>query len=230
MNGSASTSCPSAVRQCVELALKDLRLELRAREVGLVIAPFGAVALLLIPMAIDTNTPLLRQLGPGMYWLVVLLFGVLIALRDTAVEAPEQLAVLRLLGIDPAVLLMGRAMANSVLVLLFEVLLVPVSIALYNPDLTGWPWMLLVLPLVAGGLALLGTIANSLARGLSGRSTIGPLLVIPIAVPLLLAAAQATRGAGLGRAPWPWLLLIAVVDIAAILLLLLTAHHQEETA
>lgn len=229
MNGSAPTSYPSALRQCVELVLKDLRLELRAREVGFVIAPFGAVALLLIPMAIDTNTPLLRQLGPGMYWMVVLLFGVLIALRDTAVDTAEQLAVLRLLGIDPAILQMGRAMANSVLVLVFEVLLVPVSIALYNPDLTGWPWMLLGLPLVAGGLALLGTIANSLARGLSGRSTIGPLLVIPIAVPLLLAAAQATRAAALGRAPWPWLLLIAVVDIAAILLLLLTADHQEET-
>lgn len=226
---SSTTTYPSAVRQCGELALKDLRLELRAREVGLVIAPFGAVALLLIPMAIDTNTPLLRQLGPGMYWMVVLLFGVLIALRDTAVETPEQLAVLRLLGIHHGVQLMGRAMANSVLVLLFEMLLVPVSIALYNPDLTGWPWMLLVLPSVAGGLALLGTIANSLARGLSGRSTIGPLLVIPIAVPLLLAAAQATRGAGLGREPLPWLLLIAVVDVAAILLLLLTADHQEET-
>ncbi|MDA3644083.1 heme exporter protein CcmB [Saccharopolyspora indica] len=221
---------PNAVRQCAELALKDLRLELRAREVGLVIAPFGAVALLLIPMAVDASTALLRQLGPGMYWVVVLLFGVLVAVRDTAVEAPEQHAVLRLLGVEPAVLQMGRALANFVLVLLFELLLLPVSIALYDPDLTGWPWLLLALPLTAGGLALLGTIANSLARGLTGRSTIGPLMVVPIAVPLLLAAVQSTRAAGLGRAPWPWLLLIAVVDVAALLLLVLTAHHQEETA
>ncbi|GAB3685404.1 heme exporter protein CcmB [Saccharopolyspora sp. ID03-671] len=216
-------------RQFLEIALKDLRLEMRAREVGLVIAPFGAVSLLLIPMAIDTNTPLLRQLGPGLYWVVVLLFGVLVTFRDTAVERPEQLAVLRLCGVDPAVRLAGRALANAVLLLLFELLLAPVAIALYSPELTGWAWMLVPVVLVAGGLSLLGTLANTLARGLAGRTALGPLLVVPLAVPMLLAATQIVRSVDLGRA-WPWVLLIAIVDVVVALGVLLTADYLEEMA
>ena len=61
-----------------------LALERRTGEALLVVAPFGAVALLLLPMAVGTDIPLLRQVGPGFYWLVVLLFGVMLTVRHSA--------------------------------------------------------------------------------------------------------------------------------------------------
>lgn len=220
----------SPLRQCGELAKRDLRLEWRSGETLLVIAPFGAVALLLAPMAVGTNMPLLSRLGPGLYWLVVLLFGVLVTLRHSATETPEQLAVLRLCGIDPVVRVAARVVANTALLLLFEAILAPVAVILYSPDLAGGWWLLPVLPLVAVGLAVLGTMASALAHGLASRTTLGPLLVVPIAVPLLLAATQVQQAAQLGRAPWPWLLLVATVDLAAALLVVLVARHLEELA
>ncbi len=220
----------SAPTQCAEIAKRDLRLEVRAGEAMLVIAPFGAVALLLAPMAVGTNTPLLRQLGPGLYWLVVLLFGVLITFRHSATENSAQRGVLRLCGVDPVVRLAGRAAANIVLLLAFQTLLAPVAFVLYAPELTGGWWLLPVLPLVAVGLGVLGTLANALADGLAGRTTLGPLLVAPIAVPLLLAATQVLEAARLGRPPWPWLLLMLTVDLAAMLLGALVARHLEEVA
>lgn len=219
---------PGPWQQCRQIARKDLRLEWRTGEALLVTAPFGALALLVVPLAVGTNTPLLRQVGPGMYWVVVLLFGVSVTLRASAVDTPAQLAVLRLSGVHPIVRLAGRSLASAVLLLGFEAVLLPVAVLLYDPDLVGWPWYLAVLPLVAAGLAILGTAAGALAQQLAGRTTVGALLVIPVAVPLLLGATQVGQAALYGRPPWPWLLLILAVDLTAAAAVALCATHLEE--
>jgi heme exporter protein B len=226
----ATTTTPGSIRQCVELARKDLRLELRAGEALLVTAPFGAVALLLVPLAVGSDVPLLRQVGPGLYWVVVLLFGVLVTLRQSAVDGSAQLAVLRLCGVHPGVRLAGRAVANAVLLLAFEVVLAPIAVLLYDPDLSGWPWLLPVFPLVAAGLAVLGTLSNALTEGLAGRTALGPLLVVPVALPLLLGASQTLEAARYGREPWSWLLLILTVDLVAAVATGFVARHLEESA
>ncbi|OLT41768.1 ABC transporter permease [Saccharomonospora sp. CUA-673] len=220
---------PGALQQGVELARKDLRLELRAGEALLVTAPFGALALLLVPLAVGSDVPLLRQVGPGLYWVVVVLFGVLVTLRQSAVDNPAQQAMLRLCGVHPGVRLAGRAAANAVLLLAFEVLLAPVAVLLYDPELSGWPWLLAVFPLVAVGLAVLGTLASALAHGLAGRTTLGALLVVPVALPLLVGATQTLDAARYGRAPWSWLLLMLTVDLAMAVAVGLTARHLEES-
>lgn len=219
---------PGPLRQCVELARKDLRAETRAGEALLVIAPFGAVALLLVPLAVGTDIPLLRELGPGLFWVVVLLVGVLVTLRASAVDGPAQLELLRLCGVTPATRLVGRALANAALLLAVQALLAPVAVALYDPDLSGWPWLLPVALLVAGGLGVLGALADAVAQGLAGRTTLGPLLVAPLAVPLLLGATQVLAAARYDRGPWPWLVLMATTDLVAALATVLVAAHLEE--
>ena len=219
---------PGPLQQALELARKDLRLEARAGEALLVTAPFGAVALLLVPLAVGTDVPMLRSVGSGMYWVVVLLFGVLITLRQSAVDAPPQVALLRLTGIHPAVQLLGRAAANAVLLLAFELAVLPVAVIVYDPPLNSWPWLVPVLPLVAIGLAVLGTLAGALTQGLAGRTTLGPLLVVPLALPLLLAATQTAEATRYGRPPWNWLALLALVDLVAALAVVLSARSLEE--
>ena len=221
---------PGPLRQILELARKDLRLEFRTGEALLVTAPFGAVGLFLVPVAVGTDIPLLRSVGPGMYWVVVLLFGVLVTLRQSAVDTPAQVALLRLTGLNPAVRLLGRGLANGVLLLAFELVLLPVMIMLYDPPLAGWAWLLAVLPLVAAGLAVLGTLAGALAQGLAGRTALGPLLVVPLALPLLLSATQVGEATLYGRQPWAWLLLLTLVDLIAALAVVLSARHLEEVS
>lgn len=223
-------SAAGAGSQVLALARSRLVTEQRTGEALLVIAPFGAIALLLLPMGVGTDLPLLRTVGPGYYWLVILLFGVLLGGRHSGEDGPAQRALLTQCGVDPPVRLLGRIVADAVLLIIFQALLAPVAIALYDPDLAGWPWLLLVVPLVAGGLASLGALAEELTAGSLGRSTLAPLLVAPLALPLLLGATQALEAARFGRAPWPWVLLMMLADLVVLLGTLLSARILEDTA
>ena len=214
----------------LRITRKNLLLERRAGEALLVTAPFGAVALWITPVAVGTDTPLLRTLGPGMYWLVILLFGVLVTLRQSAVDLPSQAGLLVLAGVPGPVRLFAGALASALLLLVFELMLAPVALVLYDPLLDGWPWVLAMLPAVAAGLALLGGIAEALLQPLGMRMTLGPLLSVPLALPLLLGATQTSEAASVGRSPLPWFLLVLIVDLVLILAALFVGRVLEESA
>lgn len=210
------------------IARTDLRSELRTGEVLAVTIPFGAVALLLIPFGIGTDVPLLRQIGVGIYWAVVLLFGMLVALRRSAAEGPAQRDLLGLLGVDPAARFAGRALSTGVLLLAFELILGPVALALYDARISGWPWLAIVVPLVAAGLALLSTLIGSIVGGTASAPALVPLLVAPLSIPILLAATQAGEGLRLGESILAWLLLLVVMDILLAIAGVLTARPLQE--
>ena len=224
------SAAPGPLRQALVLARKDLCIESRTREILLVVTPFGALALVLVPISVGTDAPLLRTVGPGVYWSMVTLFGALVTLRQSALDPPALVAALRLAGTGPAVRLAARAAANTVLLLVFEVLLLPVMIAVYDPEAVVWGAALLVLPLVAVGMGVLGAVTGALTHGLAERSALGPLLLVPLGLPLLLGAGQVGEAARYGRPAAPWLLLIVTVDLAAVVLAAMSAPHLEEVA
>ena len=217
------------IHHVLVLIRSQLRNERRAAEVATVVIPFGAVALLVIPMAVGIETTLLAHIGPGLFWAVVLLFGVLVTQRESGAEGSPQRDLLTLLGVDPAARFAATAIANTILVLVFEVAVGAITIVLYDPDVVGWGWIALVLPLVAAGLAMLGTIAASVTTGLGGRGALAPLLIAPIAIPIMLGAAQATEGLRVGAGILRWVLVLAVVDVLLMLAGVLTARPLEES-
>ncbi|MBU1228192.1 MAG: heme exporter protein CcmB [Actinobacteria bacterium] len=215
--------------QAAEMARKDLRTEVRTGEVFLITIPFGAVALMLIPLAVGTDTPLLRNIGPGMFWVVVLLFGVLVATRQSGVEGTPQQDLLSLLGIDPAAQFTGRAGATTLLLLAFELVLGPVALALYDPQPKGWPWIALLVPLVAAGLGLLGTLAATIASSIASSALV-PLLVAPLSVPILLAATQTMDGLRYGNTILGWILLLVTMDLLLAVAGVLSARPLQEAS
>lgn len=222
------TAAVPPLTQALVLAGKDLRLERRTGEAFLVVAPFGAVALLMVPLAVGADTPLLRTLGPALFWVVVLLFGVLVTVRGSAVDGPAHRAVLALAGVTPRVRLAGRALGNTALLCGFQAVVAPVALVLYAPEPAGWVWLAPMVPLVAVGLGTLGALADQVSEGLAGRAVLGPLLVAPITVPLLLGATGVLDAARYGRPAWPWLVLVVTVDLAAALLAAWCARHLED--
>ena len=115
-------------RQVAWVIRKDLRIELRSGEALLITVPFGALALMMVPLAVGTDIPLLAELGPGMLWLVILLFGMLVTFRATSLDTPQIRDLLALNGLDPAAALVGRSIASSGLLLALIVILTPVMI------------------------------------------------------------------------------------------------------
>jgi heme exporter protein B len=217
------------IRHVAVLVRSQLRTERRAGEVATVVIPFGAVALLVIPMAVGIDRPLLARIGPGLFWSVVLLFGIVVTQRQSAGADRPQRDLLTLLGVDPAARFAATALANTALLLAFEVAVGAITVFLYDPDVVGWAWLALILPLVAAGLAMLGAVAASVTSGLGGRSALAPLLVAPIAIPILLGAAQATEGLRAGAGILRWVLVLAVVDVLLALAGVLTARPLEES-
>lgn len=214
--------------QVLAIARRDLGRERRSGEVAWVTIPFGAIALLLVPLAVGINQDVLRRIGTGMLFVVVLLFGVLTAVRRTSMETPAQRDAIALLGVDPVAEFAGKTMASAFLLLGFEIVMGAVALALYGLDAGEWGWMVLIMPLTAIGLAELGTISGAIATSINAGPALVPLLVTPLAIPLLLGATQTVElsrdGGNLS-----WLLLMAVVVLALAIVGVLTARPLQET-
>ena len=215
-------------QQTFAVARRDLDRERRSGEVLWVIVPFGAIALLLVPLAVGINQDVLSRIGTGMLFVVIMLFGVLTAVRRTSIETPEQRDAIALLGIDPAAEFVGKTVAGAILLLGFEVVMAAVALVLYGLDVSSWGWMVVVLPLTAIGLAELGTISGSIAASTNAGPALVPLLVTPLAIPLLLAATQTVsveRNGGI----LAWLVLMAIVVLALAIVGVATARPLQET-
>lgn len=215
--------------QAAAIAARDLHREWRSGEILWVTVPFGAIALLLIPLAVGADTQRLRAIGPGLFWVVVMLFGVLIAARRTATETTEQRDLVALLGVDPAADFSGRAMASGAFLIGFEVVVGLVAVVLYDIDLSLWPWLIVVLPVAATGLALLGTLTSSIAASVQAGPALIPFLVAPLSVPLLLGATQALDGIQPSGGILAWVLLMVTVDVVLAVAGIVTARPLQET-
>ncbi len=215
--------------QARAVARRDLERERRVGEVVWITVPFGAIALLLIPIAVGTDTPLLQQIGPGLYWVVVMLFGVLVAVRRTASETQAQRDLVSLLGIDAAATFTGRVLAGTGLLVGFELVIGAVAVVLYDIRLDGWPWLFLIIPLAAVGLGSLGAVAGAVTTSLNTSAALVPLLVAPLAVPLLLGATEAMDVLQTDGGILPWILLMVVVDLVLAIGGVLTARGLQET-
>ena len=99
-------------RDAALVAGKDLRIEGRSR-VGLSqVAPFGIVALVLFAFALGPDRQIMAKGAPGLFWVAVLFCTVLAVQRSVSVESADGARDgLRLSGIDPAGLFLGKSIA-----------------------------------------------------------------------------------------------------------------------
>ena len=215
--------------QAFTITRRDLLRERRSGEVLWVTLPFGAIALLLVPLAIGTDIRTLEAIGLGMFWVIVMLFGVLIAIRQTNTETQPQRDLVALSGIDPAAQYVGRSFASFLLLVVFEVVLVVVTIALYDIPLVGFGWMPLVIVLVAAGLSLLGTLAAGIVSTGRSAAALVPLLVAPLSVPLLIGATQTFEALRFGRSSLTWVLMMTVVTLLLAVAGVLSARPLQES-
>ena len=175
------------------------------------------------------NQDVLQKIGTGMLFVVVMLFGVLTSVRRTTVETPAQRDAIALLGVDPVAEFTGKAMASALLLLVFELAMGAVAVALYGLDLSGWGWMLAVMPLTAVGLAELGTLSGAITASVNAGPALVPLLVTPLAIPLLLGATQTVESIGRDGVNLAWPLLMTIVVLALAIVGVVTARPLQET-
>ena len=165
----------TARRHLAALISSQFRDELRAGEVLMVVLPFAVVGLLAIPMAVGIDTPLLERIGSGMYWVIVMLFGVIVTQRHSSALPTATRDMIRLAGVDPAVRFGATALVSFLLLLIFEVGAGLVALVLYGSTVPGAWWLVAILPLTAAGLAMLGTPARKAGANFSSMPHTGKL-------------------------------------------------------
>jgi heme exporter protein B len=203
-------------RDAVLVAGKDLRIEMRSRVATNQVAPFALLVLVLFAFALDNNQGVLVQAAGGLYWVAVLFSGLLAVQRSSGIEASDgSRDQLRLSGLDPAGIFLGKAAAVAAELLALEVLLAAGIVILYNASIGGVVLVVLTNLFATAGLAAAGTLYGSLSAGLKVRETLLPLLLLPVAAPVLLAATEAWQDALAGHPGdgTPWLNLLAVFAV-----------------
>jgi heme exporter protein B len=206
----------SIVRQSLLVAGKDLRIEARSRVALNQVVPFGGIVLVLFAFALDPDRGLLPRVAPGLFWVAVLLAGLLATSRAFTVENDNGVRdALRLSGLDGAALFCGKALAVAAELLVLEVILGAGVVVLYDLE-PHHPLVLGVTALVAtAGLAAAGTVYGALAAGLRVRETLFPLLVLPVVAPVMLGGTRAFEAAleGTPGEAWPWVQLLGVFAV-----------------
>lgn len=184
-------------REAALVAGKDLRVEVRSRVVLNQVVPFAVVVLLLFGVAVDPDRGFLRQAAPGLYWVAVLLSALLVVQRSFAVESADGgRDGLRVAGLDPAALFLGKAAAAAALLLGLEVVLAVGVSLLYGVSLVGGLPLIAASSLLAtAGLVAPGTIYGALASGVRARETLLPLLFLPAVAPVMIGATRAFEAA-----------------------------------
>jgi len=200
---------------------KDLRIERRARVSTNQVLPFALAVLLLFGLALGPDRVTLENAAAGLFWVTVLFATVLGVQRSFALETADDAADgLRVSGLDPAGIFFGKAAALAIQLVVLELVLAVLAAFLYGMPLSGAALLVGTCLAATLGLASIGMLYGVLSIGTRFRETVLPLLLLPVAAPVLLGAVKAwkaalagTPGSGLG---WLELLLVFAAAYLAI--------------
>jgi heme exporter protein B len=200
-------------RDALLVAGKDLRLELRSRVTTNQVAPFAMLVLLLFAFALDPDRGVLDRATAGLYWVAVLFCALLAVQRTFTIEAADgNRDALRLAGLDPTGIFLGKFLGVAAQLLALEALLLAGVAVFYGTALHGLPLLLATCVVATAGIGAAGTLYGVLAAGLRVRETVLPLLLLPVLAPVLIAATRAFEAAlsDSSSEGWPWLNVLLV--------------------
>jgi heme exporter protein B len=198
------------------IAGKDLRLEWRSRVTTNQIAPFALLVLILFAFALDPDRGILTRATAGLFWVAVLFSGLLALQRTFAIEAADgNRDGLRLSGLDPAGIFLGKAGAVALELLVLEIVLGAGVALMYGTTFRSWLLLVVTCLVATTGVAAAGSLYGVLAAGLRVRETLLPLLLLPILAPVLLGATRSFEAAlaGVPSDGWPWVELLAAFAV-----------------
>jgi heme exporter protein B len=127
--------------------------------------------------------------------------------------------------VDGSALLIAKALALLAYLLALEIVAVPAfALLLLGPSLgQALPGLCLVLALADLGIAVIGTLVSALVVRTRARDLLGPLLALPLLIPVVLGASSAIApllsadapafGAWFTGSPARWLATLAVYDL-----------------
>ncbi len=194
----------------------DLRLEWRGKVVLTQVTPFVLATVMLFGFALDADSATLRRTSTGLFWVVVVLSAVLVSQRGAAAERNDGLGdALRLTGMSPAGMFLGRFLSLAAQLVVVEVVAALAMVVVFDLSPRGPVLSLTAMVLATAAIAAACALYGPLVAGISARETVLPLLLVPALAPVLLAATRAmevAQGRGVGDG-WSWAGMLLIVTL-----------------
>jgi heme exporter protein B len=183
---------PSALAFRAILA-KDLRTELRTLQSLPAMALFATTTFVIFRFGLD-RTALSGSLAAGVLW-ATLLFAAILGVNRLFVAEREEggFDAIRLAPIDRGALFAAKAAALLAYLVVLELIVVPVFAIFFLDSATALAPLAAVLLLADIGLAATGTLISSMAVNSRARDLLAPLVLLPLVVPLMIAATGASE-------------------------------------
>jgi heme exporter protein B len=200
-----------AFRQFRALLRKDIVSELRTREMVASMFLFVVLAMIVFhyaftahgssggsgggPGSAGDGSGDLSLFAGGMLW-VVFVFGALLGLNRSFVHEKDEgcLDGLLLCPVDRVTIFLAKMTANLIFLGVIQVLAIPVFVVIFASGRVAahLPGFLALIVLADVGIAALGTLVATISMNTRARDLLLPILFLPLAIPLLIAAASGT--------------------------------------
>lgn len=220
------------MKAALALLARDVRLAWReGGAIGTALG-FYLVVIVITPLGLGPDLNLLARIAPGMLWLALLLAALLSA--DRIFHNDYEDGALDVLTTGPLPLSLVAAIKSLAHWLTTGVplaLLVPLLGLLLNLPLAASPLLVLAMLVGTPAVSFIAAIGASLTLGLRRSGLLLALLVLPFYVPVLIFGVATASAAITGPAsPWPPLLMLCALSLAAIVLAPIAAAAALRTA
>ena len=190
------------VRQALTLAAKDVRAELRSKDVLVSVVVFALLVLVTFNFAMNlqqTGEEASKQ-AAGALWVAIMLAAMLgfnhVFGRE---KEQETLDGLLLCPVDRGAIYLGKFLGALVFTAVMEAAILPIFAVFTNLPVLN-PGMLLAMVMGTVGFVAVGTLFAAVAMNTRMREVVLPILLLPVASPIVIAATSATS-AGLSGKP-----------------------------
>ncbi len=212
-------------RAVAAIVQKDIRAELRTKDIFSSMFVFALLAVIVFNFAFELRVPAMKMVAPGIVWVAITFAGTLGLNRAFVIEQDKgSLAGLLLAPVDRAAIYFGKMLGNLIFIVVVEVILLPLVMLFFNLTLLT-PQHLLVILLGTFGFASVGTVFSAMAVNTRAREVLLPILLFPVLLPVLVAGVKMTGalldGETLGSVG-NWLQLVLLYDIGFTVLAYLT--------
>lgn len=213
------------LRTVLAVVRKDLRAELRSKELVSSMALFALLSILIFSFALELDRVARESAISGVLWVTVIYASTIGLNRSMAMEREQaNLDGMLIAPVDRTAIFFGKLVGNLIFAMIVGLLLLPIMTILYNKVLLA-PQVLAVLLLGTLGFSTVGTLLATMTVQTRARESLLPIVMLPITLPMMLAAVRATTGI-LSASPqdegvtWPQILIVLdVIYLAASFLL-----------
>ncbi len=203
-------------RPAATILWKDLVAEMRSKELISAMLVFSVIVVVVFNFAVELRVELARQTSLGFLWVTILFSGMLGLNRSLAREKDRGcLDGLLLCPVNRGMIFLGKMAGNLIFILLTELVVIPLFIFLFDVPFYR-PLQLLIVVLGTVGFASVGTLLSAMAVHTRAREVMLPIILLPVTIPLVLAAVRASRVVLEGRTMsefLPWAGILVAMDL-----------------